>query len=214
MFRKGFFLLTCTAAFSVASAQLTSTGPFVGTMSEGFESFPNYDDNGSVGNASLTVFGGFGEFVSASGAQNWIYEPGVADWGLIDNGSATVNGGAKGLGLYDDGSSVDSTLTFDADATSFGGYFNVVNDGGTPQPLNLTFRDSVGAQIDSTQVVTNIGGSLVWFGWTSTVGIRSIQFSGGEAPVMDDLQINAVPEPASMAILGLGAAALLRRRRK
>lgn len=37
---------------------------------------------------------------------------------------------------------------------------------------------------------------------------------GGQAYVVDDFELTAVPEPATIAVLGLGAAALLRRRRK
>jgi len=48
----------------------------------------------------------------------------------------------------------------------------------------------------------------------SMIGGMSNPQGGGQAFVVDDFELNAVPEPATMAVLGLGAAALLRRRKK
>jgi hypothetical protein len=48
----------------------------------------------------------------------------------------------------------------------------------------------------------------------SMLGAQSNPQGGGQAYVVDDFTLTAVPEPATMAVLGLGAAALLRRRRK
>lgn len=53
---------------------------------------------------------------------------------------------------------------------------------------------------------------MAWQGWTSSTPIGSIEFTDAYAPVMDNLQINAVPEPASLGALALGVAAFLKRR--
>lgn len=58
---------------------------------------------------------------------------------------------------------------------------------------------------------------------TGTIGVRarasmidgqSNPLGGGQAFVVDDFELNAVPEPATMAVLGMGALAVLRRRNK
>lgn len=48
----------------------------------------------------------------------------------------------------------------------------------------------------------------------SMIGATNNPAGGGQAFVVDDFTMTAVPEPATIAVLGLGAAALLRRRRK
>lgn len=48
----------------------------------------------------------------------------------------------------------------------------------------------------------------------SMIGARGNPAGGGQAYVVDDFELNAVPEPATMAVLGLGVVAALRRRAK
>lgn len=51
-------------------------------------------------------------------------------------------------------------------------------------------------------------------GGLQRIGINADVASGGDFTRVDNVQLTAVPEPATMAALGLGVAALIRRRRR
>lgn len=69
---------------------------------------------------------------------------------------------------------------------------------------------------------TNVGPSYMAVGWNANGSgnyARSIVFRGGSTPApqsmfIDNIAASAVPEPATMAALGIGALALIRRRRQ
>jgi len=79
-----------------------------------------------------------------------------------------------------------------------------------------------GANLVGTYSGTLAGdGSSTFFGWQNVAGITSVDFFGsgayGWSPIIDNHTyglFTPAPEPASMAALGFGALALLRRRRK
>jgi len=208
-------LLVILAVVPAFGSSLTPTGAFSGGLSEGFEGFPNYLTSGG-GNSNLVIMGGGATF-SSVGGQTWIYEPGAgANWGLGGNGTAITNSGAKGGGLFDNQSSVAVTLTFASAVSDFGGYFAV--DSG--QNLGMSFFDVFNDPIDTTQFISSQSNAMIWYGWSSSVGIKSIVFSGPLAPVMDDLQANVgnpsstVPEPTTMVLVGSGLLGLASRRRR
>ncbi len=201
--------LACIAAS--ASAQLNPTGPFVGTSSEDFESFQNYNVTSGVSN--LPIMSGAATFTGSS--EMWVYTPGSADWSLGGNGLAVVHGGANGLGLFNNQAPLGVVLSFANPVSAFGGYFADV-DAPNFLPVEMTFFDEGGNQLGTAQTVTHGSNSMDWYGWSSVIGIKTIQFGAGQAPVMDDLQAtaHAVPEPASMLVIGLGLVGLVRKRRK
>ncbi len=69
------------------------------------------------------------------------------------------------------------------------------------------------ARIDLSTV--NLSGSNILFNFSDTnAGISTDPNSFLNAMIVDNVSVTPVPEPATLAALGLGAAALLRRRRK
>ena len=200
------------SAIAVSSfAQLTSVGPFTGAYSEGFEEFNNYS---SGPYDSFSIMGGAATMSSTTDSNLlWVYSPGtVADWGLGTYGFAQVHSGSNGLGLFSTDTNGVVTLTFANPMSEFGGYFA---DSSPQYPdASVLFYDVNGNQLGGVQTLTNGSNVLSWLGWSSTAGIKTVRFSDGFAPAMDDLQANptAAPEPLTFCLVLAGAAAVVRRR--
>lgn len=107
------------------------------------------------------------------------------------------------------------TIEFQSTVNQFGGYFG--SNFHTPNG-KITFYDANNTVIGSPTTLLAPQGTWQWNGFSSTVGIKKIRIDGIQgnngAIMADDLQVQAVPEPATMSALGLGAAAMLRRRKK
>ena len=108
--------------------------------------------------------------------------------------------------------------------SAFGGEFFITNVSDTfqAQPVTLTVTDSLGASLSQTYTPTSASvGSFR--GFTSTGTITSIVLSAPNITAanyynsVDNViagRVAAVPEPATMAALALGAVAMLRRRKR
>ncbi|HLO97633.1 MAG TPA: PEP-CTERM sorting domain-containing protein [Fimbriimonas sp.] len=204
------------ATLSVAAnATITPIGQFTGALSESFESFQNYLVNPLFYEPEpFVVMGGAASFVSSVQLLT-IWEPSdFATWGLIDSGSAVPADGLKGMGL--DTTGENWTLTFASDQNDFGAFWGVSTEG-APGTATVEFFDATNTLVGSTSFSydheTNADGILDWNGWNSDIAFRSVRVSGNYVAI-DAMQAgSAVPEPATMSVLALGALAMLRRRK-
>ncbi|RYG29883.1 PEP-CTERM sorting domain-containing protein [bacterium] len=214
---------------AVASAQVTSVGSITPTATEDFESY------GTFGEFPSALFGGAVGVDYLSGTDYGGIRS-AGSWSLYprDNSGFTPvipQSGDQFLALpgwAGGGSRGSIRLNFDSPVYQFGGYFSDILGGLAPS-YGLTEADAYtffdfyvadGFGGESILYSTSIDlisedGELHWAGFASNVAFSSVVVSGWEIP-MDDLVISsqAVPEPASIAALGLGGLALLRRRRK
>jgi hypothetical protein len=183
-----------------ASAQIVSIGPFTGALSDSYETQTRHQFL-----ASYPVFGGLGTVASTGGANLHI----TTGWSFFF--STAPHSGQAFLG----GAGVNYQFTFTAPAFQFGGYFqtNADSPNGT-----ATFFDALNNQIGGPLALSAPQGQWAWNGWQYAGGISRVVITAsnqfGGYIMSDDIQYNAVPEPATLAALGLGAAALLRRRRR
>jgi hypothetical protein len=205
------FLLTfATATTTPAGAVLTPVGPFAGAYSETWESFSNYQTGPSTLNFLPTPTNIMGGFASIANPLMAVYQPGAASFGLSSNGFAGVSDGAKAMGIDDLDST--TTITFDAPVTAFGAYWGAAEGSGAyTDDITVNFSDGSSAVFNHDPVPAG-SGTLVWRGWSSTVPITSVSYTG-DYIVIDGLQAS-VPEPASLGLFALAGAGMICRRKR
>ncbi len=193
---------------SVATADIIPIGTFAGVVSEGFESFPDYNNGGITD--TLEILGGGGLLASfpPTSDQLRVISP-TAVWSLGMYGPA-IPIDEQAMGFFFVGRPVSVTLTLATPAARLGFYFATTNDGNS----DMTVRafDSNGVQLGADQTLDSLGNAMVWAGWSSATGIASLSFTGNVAPVIDEVQYDIIPAPGSALVL-LGAGVLGLRRR-
>jgi hypothetical protein len=207
---------------AAASAQITPIGPFVGDISETWESFQNYFENPNFyedANGAIVTFGGMGAVsspLSGQGGLIVVYEPDDgATFGLGLYGSAQVSDGEQGSGVNAGQPGAPARIDFAAPVVDFGGYWGASDIDGRPSvPIVFDFYDANGALIGSQTAQygdPNAQGTLLWFGWNSVTPIATVVYTG-DFVVNDGLQANLVPTPAAALLFGVAGLATRRRR--
>jgi hypothetical protein len=199
--------LLCCA--TVASATETPTGPFTGTYTETFESFPNfYQPVAHYLPEGTSIMGGFATITSANQDMG-IYNTSDASFGFYTT-YAGVSDGSQGLGLNSVGDS--ATITFSSAVTSFGGYFGADWGPGSGSTGVITFSFPGGGTssfVYSDPNVDDTYSPLIWQGWNFSTGINSVTISS-DFLAMDGLQASAsVPDGGTTSVMLLMATAAL-----
>ena len=194
--------LICTGFAANAHASITPIAPFTG------ESWETFEVIGPLGPTPgpASIFDGQATIADQLAgmlmiANNLYSVP--TDTSIIPYNGNLMGGLVTGFGAID----------FHTPVTDFGGYFGTADvlQGGL-----IMFFDAEGENIDSVPLQLTLG-EWDWFGWSSDTPISRVEIYGSEAPgspvVLDDLQVNFIPTPATGALLGLAGLVACRRRR-
>ncbi|MEQ1823494.1 MAG: PEP-CTERM sorting domain-containing protein [Fimbriimonadaceae bacterium] len=193
----------------------------------------------SLGSAVTITFDEFGAAPSVFNSANPLRNeyagvgaifsgPGPNDGGAIldQSGNFGVNAlsGRNFLAFNRNGTSVVEMLNgghpFDPEQINFSVNVNNVgvfaSGGFNAAIFALTAFDSSNTFIGGSVLQTAAGqwGSLTFSSNTNISKVVLTEISNASTFVYDDFSYNSVPEPATMAALGLGVAALLRRRKR
>ena len=192
-------LLRITAAILISTlpldAQLNPVGPFVGQLSEGFETQPAQSNESCVvgrileGQADVCGPASVSLVSSLRGPLPVAWNPHGGAWMLF-----------SGLGV---------SITFDRPVRRFGGYFGGLG-------VSATFVDNSGSVVDTVQLVgdcNEFGCSWVWGGWEidSDTPVQRIVLSALTAtsgPLqLDDLEVDfgAAADPLVYCTSGTSA---------
>ena len=193
-------LAALAALSAVATAQITPTGPFAGSLSEGFET---QDLSGGPFPPCVVdrVFNGNADLCSLTGGAHI-----TSGWSF--GCSIQERSGERLYGSTSGG----SRYTFDSPATRFGGYFGTNNPSSSDGVIH--FYDGGGALIASDVLVAPNDCSWTWNGWDfGTTAVGSIEvianYGDGGHLMMDDMEVDLATGSTGAAFcLGDGSGAV------
>lgn len=198
-----------------SAGPLTSIPPFVGDFTESWESFRHYLDPTFHNEPSpITIFGAEALAIDAAN-EMYIYQPGLASWGLSSSGFAQVSDGIKGMGQNTQAGIV--RIEFVEPVSSFGAFWAATTDFSDPTTVSLAFRDVSGNLIGAPNFTYTRSaqgdGLLEWHGWRSGVPVKSVTYSG-DFVAIDGLQATRHSSPCEglaqvidfqqLEVIGLG----------
>ncbi|MEQ1823533.1 MAG: PEP-CTERM sorting domain-containing protein [Fimbriimonadaceae bacterium] len=186
------------------------SGGFIGSFGNTNPGFVDTYDGASDGNRTWSVaHNDFGspEFAVIQASSNWA--GGSKVWAPADRSSGIT---------YDN---TDDTLWIAKNVSGSDGIMHYSTSGALLGGFSFGFLDGAGYGLaldraDNTLWLTGAfgtAGTLFQFSKTGTL-LNTVNVSGLNGFNAMSAEFSSVPEPASMAVLGLGVAALLRRRRK
>jgi len=187
---------------SHAAAGITTIDPFFG---DAFETFELIGPPGSVF-GDVPIFNGKATITDEL-ANQVIAAANLTSF-LTDETIFAYNGNF--MGGFPTGWAV---INFNQGATDFGGYFGTADilSGG-----NISFFDENNQLIETLSLDIPLN-EWTWYGYSSDEAFHSVVIHGGSNPsspiVLDDLQVNFVPAPGALALLGIAGITSTRRRR-
>lgn len=199
--RKQFALMTFfTVSASSFAGGLGATGVFNGALDDDFESY----SNSPVG-PIFNFLGGMA--TNTSGGNQDIYISGFHGLG----GSKATYTSSQAM-VANNGAGSTWTITFATPMRRIGGYWqSAFND----SYLQFEFFSPADAPTGTIQVTPPNTGELTWYGFEDLGGISKVIVTSDQPfQIVDNFTADVVPEPASMAALGIGIAAMLRRRKR
>ncbi len=218
------FLLT-----PVRGGVITEIGPFVGELTEDWESFPDPPTEAPLILPSPTAIMGGAAMVSAPFMQIYVYNPDFTPgtfphfFSLGTSGPAQVADGSQGMGF--NALPGTATLVFEEPVRRFGSFWGAVTSsnptfGTDPAIVEMNFYDELGVLV-GTQFFSytrsmvlgyTADGMLEWHGWRFTSPIKAITYTG-DGVVVDGMQADLIPEPTTLVLLFLGLVFSIRRSR-
>jgi PEP-CTERM motif-containing protein len=199
--------------------QLLNVG-YSGTTSVRF----NHDYDWSTGAAGAAILAAGGMDISfdwtapENSSGNWIsYSVGITP-GHTDNAYEVVSGATDSGILLQDNGGVQSFATGGASGTDL-----AFNPTSLTHHVDLAYSFTSFADGSPVSVVATVDGNpavIQTFAWNGNGGVIYMELAsantGSNTPLIDNFAVNtlAVPEPASLGLLAIGATSLLGRRRR
>jgi len=194
-------------AGGASAAQIFTQGELAGILGANL-TMEDFEGNGLLGSGQITdtflnstsTYGGYGPGLVQAGVD---YSAGSLFWN--DNGYYGLN--TRTLGDASGWRGLETYVTYTSPVTAFG--FDMQGYSGFSMSGTVSVYDT------SNNLITQVSVNGGFFGWSDLGGIGKVVVSADQDGyiMLDNHGYGAVPEPASLAALGLGAAAMIRRRR-